>query len=544
MLEDAFLRDIRERPDDDTPRLVYADWLDDHGDSPCAEFIRTQIALAKLVPGDSRRDTLQQRQADLLAEHEEHWLSPLPADLYRWKFERGLLSAIIMRWAASLEPAGHLFDRHPIDQVGYVHIGAHIHELIATPFLERLRGLDLGHVTYPPPILHDLFASSRLAGLRRLTGLLIPQAGGALNFLTGLAIAPQLTELGADGLDDTEVIGLIEHPAFGGLDALLLDDEGLTETSLERVIGPERAGRWTKLSLGMDPLPDSIMGKLDRCSRLKELHLTWPAQLEPGAARLPAGVEHLNLHIIDGSGRFLPELSRQGCLEGLRGLAINVWNEETVAPDEDWEALAEVLRRLPGPVLELNLPMGPADGLARLVRLPALQNLAEVALREQVVSDEDLTRLCERDDLTGLRSLELHCESLTVDQVRRLANAPLLDRLQTLSLFQVRLPDEAVEALLASDRLRRLTSLNLGSTGIGGRAVAALADWPGLARLRRLLLFFNEIDAEGIRPLLRVSRLRSLTELQLEQNARSLRRPLRRTDVLPLVQRLGNRLSI
>ena len=28
----AFLDDIREHPDDDTPRLVLADWLDDYGD--------------------------------------------------------------------------------------------------------------------------------------------------------------------------------------------------------------------------------------------------------------------------------------------------------------------------------------------------------------------------------------------------------------------------------------------------------------------------------------------------------------------------------
>jgi hypothetical protein len=29
-LKDALLADILEHPDDDTPRLVYADWLDDH----------------------------------------------------------------------------------------------------------------------------------------------------------------------------------------------------------------------------------------------------------------------------------------------------------------------------------------------------------------------------------------------------------------------------------------------------------------------------------------------------------------------------------
>ena len=42
----ALLRAVVERPADDAPRLVYADWLDDHGDPAWAEFIRLQVAAA------------------------------------------------------------------------------------------------------------------------------------------------------------------------------------------------------------------------------------------------------------------------------------------------------------------------------------------------------------------------------------------------------------------------------------------------------------------------------------------------------------------
>src|SRR5688500_16170422 len=41
----AFLDAIVDAPDDDAPRLVYADWLDDHGDADRAEFIRAQCEL-------------------------------------------------------------------------------------------------------------------------------------------------------------------------------------------------------------------------------------------------------------------------------------------------------------------------------------------------------------------------------------------------------------------------------------------------------------------------------------------------------------------
>ncbi len=65
--EQSFLRCICERPDDDTARLVFADWLDDHADDKTlytighhtpdtsrrerARFIRTQIEQANNPPG-------------------------------------------------------------------------------------------------------------------------------------------------------------------------------------------------------------------------------------------------------------------------------------------------------------------------------------------------------------------------------------------------------------------------------------------------------------------------------------------------------------
>jgi uncharacterized protein (TIGR02996 family) len=42
----AFIAAIRENPDDDTVRLAYADWLDEHGQRERAAFIRIQIDFA------------------------------------------------------------------------------------------------------------------------------------------------------------------------------------------------------------------------------------------------------------------------------------------------------------------------------------------------------------------------------------------------------------------------------------------------------------------------------------------------------------------
>jgi uncharacterized protein (TIGR02996 family) len=80
----ALLAAIRAAPDDDAPRLVYADWLDEHGQLERADFIRVQCELA-------RRDdpALRRREAELLAAHHDAFAGPLAAPHLRFRFERG-----------------------------------------------------------------------------------------------------------------------------------------------------------------------------------------------------------------------------------------------------------------------------------------------------------------------------------------------------------------------------------------------------------------------------------------------------------------------
>jgi uncharacterized protein (TIGR02996 family) len=46
--ESELLKAVLAAPDDDAPRLIYADWLDEHGRPERAEFVRVQCALARL----------------------------------------------------------------------------------------------------------------------------------------------------------------------------------------------------------------------------------------------------------------------------------------------------------------------------------------------------------------------------------------------------------------------------------------------------------------------------------------------------------------
>jgi uncharacterized protein (TIGR02996 family) len=92
--DDAFLADIIANADDDAPRLVYADWLEDHGQPDRAAFVRVQCQLARLpeddaLRPDTRREGLEAKERELLARHGPQWLGPLHSPLLHWKFRRG-----------------------------------------------------------------------------------------------------------------------------------------------------------------------------------------------------------------------------------------------------------------------------------------------------------------------------------------------------------------------------------------------------------------------------------------------------------------------
>src|SRR5437868_6863324 len=115
--ESSFLEVIRAHPDDDGPRLVFADWLDERGEHDRAEFIRTQCELARMPKGDPGRADRETRERQLLAAHEEEWLGPLPAGVREWSFRRGLLDEIALDAEAFVGEARALLDRHPVWRV-------------------------------------------------------------------------------------------------------------------------------------------------------------------------------------------------------------------------------------------------------------------------------------------------------------------------------------------------------------------------------------------------------------------------------------------
>lgn len=95
----ALMAAIVANPDEDTPRLALADWLQEHGDDhdrARAEHIRLQIECDRFPYGDKRRTKFEKKFIPIQEEHGAAWLGPLlklcgrPLS-YDHIFRRGLL---------------------------------------------------------------------------------------------------------------------------------------------------------------------------------------------------------------------------------------------------------------------------------------------------------------------------------------------------------------------------------------------------------------------------------------------------------------------
>lgn len=112
----ALMAAIIANPDDDTPRLVFADWLQEHGgehDRARAEFVRLQVEAARLPKRDKKHEKLESGARKLAAKHHEVWLAPLTACVRQLEhhpkligrdspaelFERGLLKTLYLQTA-------------------------------------------------------------------------------------------------------------------------------------------------------------------------------------------------------------------------------------------------------------------------------------------------------------------------------------------------------------------------------------------------------------------------------------------------------------
>lgn len=136
----AFVAAIRESPDDDTPRLIYADWLTDLGD-PRGLFIHLDIAC--LAERDHLRLRMLLRDRRRLLQRYEPWWSPAEKVVAIGGFTRGFLESVTMLPWQVVQYGEEVFAREPIYELRLdateLHPGHGLMECATLRHVTRLR---------------------------------------------------------------------------------------------------------------------------------------------------------------------------------------------------------------------------------------------------------------------------------------------------------------------------------------------------------------------------------------------------------------------
>jgi uncharacterized protein (TIGR02996 family) len=224
---DAFLQTIIENPDDDAPRLVYADWLEENGEPERAEFIRVQCTLRHLAKQDtSRARPLAEREKELLDRHKAEWRPRIPAlrRALRVTFRRGFVERVTVEARSFVAGADELFRLAPIRRVR-LYWGADppyerarlMQTIAAMPQLARLHALHLGDGFIGSDGVRALSVSEYLAGLKRLNlrGCHIGERG-----VRALVEAPWFANLTVLDLSNNDINAGAAHALGAQLDVL------------------------------------------------------------------------------------------------------------------------------------------------------------------------------------------------------------------------------------------------------------------------------------------------------------------------------------
>ncbi|AWM39226.1 hypothetical protein GobsT_24810 [Gemmata obscuriglobus] len=165
---------VCEHPEEDTPRLMFADWLLEHGDAADrtrAEFVRLQVGLARGQFDGPKRIAALQRVVELLSANDDRWraeVPQVPGAYATGNYDRGLISTlrvmdqIEFRAAEAFRvvPVSHLEFARPVDP-------AYLAEL---PNLDRLGELSFVlELACPFTHLARFVAASDFRSLRRVT---------------------------------------------------------------------------------------------------------------------------------------------------------------------------------------------------------------------------------------------------------------------------------------------------------------------------------------------------------------------------------------
>ena len=476
-------------PDDDLPRLVYADWLEENGRGPLAAFIRAQIRLAHAPPGHS--DYADAVEAQSLAVAGVRAASSLPVpelpegvrfaghiraveeDGYG-NYSRGFPGEVAIDGRRGPRPGGHLLgrilERTTVNWARFEDLPPATVEALLEPTAGRLRGLSVGIPAgsdWDQDAAERVFAAAAVTALNRLAVSRLNSPGVAaliaarFTRLTQFAVYEPLWQEW-QALSRAEWLGGLTHAdlsANGGLAGTMLPALGRGLTSLA-VRSDGSAGRDSELDLVAARLPGlrqlTLQG-LGMNTQVGRALARWP--LPPLAAVRVKG----NYSSADGFAAFV----EAPWLAGVTELVVT----------GDLRGQTPTLARSPAAasvrLLYLGLRPTGTDDLAGLTAgaFPALTTLS---IGGPAVGDPaEVTRFAET--WAGrLHTLIIKGWQVSPAAAQRLAANPAFASLRRLKLRGCKLGDAAAAALVTGPHLQGVAELDFGMNAVGERTAAAL----------------------------------------------------------------------
>jgi uncharacterized protein (TIGR02996 family) len=472
---DALVAAICANPEEDTPRLMFADWLDEHGAPERAEFIRLQCEQARLADDGSdsqpvyeflrdrdyvtrpsadwtridddihRRIALAMRADDLLRRFGEGWVPKLPKRYQlQWNgFHRGFphrlelgtwRKKILSELAPRLRGAVPAFTLVVADHFN----DWSVEQLADAGLLGHISGLDLGADCW--------------AGLSEFGGR--PEAAAVRSLKVRFTQYANGTELAS---------ALADAPHWTGLRVLDLSETVLDAAACETVLRAKHLSTLRRLYLrGMyDWTPDTVRAL--------------------AVGRFPE-LTSLSLSGVGNGGAVAEALASSPCLTRLRRLDL---------PGNDMHG----------------------RGVTALLASSHLANVAYLGLENNRFAERlDAKRLAAAEP-GGLRMLHCHGCRLRTADVRALARCPRLRTLWYLDLDDTEIGTPAVRELVRGFGKWCPPILWMTHNRIDDRGAELLAKWKAASALRILHLKYNPLTGSGVRALLNSPNLANLDGL-------------------------------
>jgi uncharacterized protein (TIGR02996 family) len=343
---EMLLAAICANPDEDTPRLAFADWLQEQGGKENtfrADYIRAAIRLAReelWSPAWQKAEKAWDKLEMRVGQRKLAWTSHLQGRVVESEFDRGFIGHITVYSKRFVAEGEQFFVQDPIRSLKFVTLAATrgtvpVKELFACPHLARVAKLRMDDSRLKDSDLATIGASRQLARLRSIS------LSGAQNctpkgFVKLLQELPSLSELlmesstrfvdnfaetlaGSPALGKLTSLDLAPHHSSKGLAALLTSKHvgNLQQLKLALGYGFEGAEDEPAGSLQLQAKDGKVIAEALGKSRFPKLKF-----LELGACEIgDAGLEAI---VTGGGFPSLRQLSLYGndlTQEGLKILA-------------------------------------------------------------------------------------------------------------------------------------------------------------------------------------------------------------------------------